>query len=100
MWLIKKFIKKIKIFNVKWIFKNKNLQQSRHLKLLKITNIYIRNVSMHFINKFFVWWCFIIYFYFDTTLTFFEPTFFISSMWYYKSKIFLKFIQIFYNDSH
>jgi hypothetical protein len=28
----KKFIQKIRFFNVKWIFKDKNLQQSHHLK--------------------------------------------------------------------
>jgi len=35
----------------KWIFKNKKLQQSHHLKLLKIKNMHIRKVSMHFTNK-------------------------------------------------
>jgi hypothetical protein len=29
-------MQKIKIFNVKWNFKDKNLQQSHHLKFLKI----------------------------------------------------------------
>jgi hypothetical protein len=32
----KKSMQKIKIFNVKWTLKNKNLRQSHHLKLLKI----------------------------------------------------------------
>jgi len=47
-------MQKIKFFNVKWIFKDKNLQQSHHLQFLKIKNIYIRKVSMHFSNKFFM----------------------------------------------
>jgi hypothetical protein len=46
MWLIKKFMQKN--------FKNKNLQQSCHFKFLKIKKIYIRKVSMHFTNKFFI----------------------------------------------
>jgi hypothetical protein len=32
MWLIKKFMQKIKIFSVKWDLKDKNLQQSCHFK--------------------------------------------------------------------
>jgi hypothetical protein len=36
---------------MKSTFKNKNLQQSHDLKILKIKNIYIKKVSMHFI-----WW--------------------------------------------
>jgi hypothetical protein len=47
-------MQKIKIFNVKWILKDKNLHQSCHFKLLKIKNIYIRKASMHFTNKFFI----------------------------------------------
>jgi len=38
----KKNIQKIKCFNVKWIFKDKNLQQSLHLKLLKIKKYILR----------------------------------------------------------
>jgi hypothetical protein len=48
VWLIKKSMQKIKSFNVKWTFKDKNLQQSSHL------NIYIRKVSVHFIEKIFI----------------------------------------------
>jgi hypothetical protein len=44
-------MQKIKFFNVKWILKNKNLQWSCHLELLKIKNMHIRKISMHFINK-------------------------------------------------
>jgi hypothetical protein len=40
---------KDKKFNVKWTLKDKNLQQSCHLK---IENIYPRKVLMHFTNKF------------------------------------------------
>ncbi len=48
-------MQKIKFFNVNlWTFNDKNLQQSHHLKLLKIEKIYIRKVSMHFINKIFI----------------------------------------------
>jgi hypothetical protein len=65
-------------------------------------------VLMHFINKFFIWWCFIFYFlfwhYFDI---FFESTFFmcdkcnvVISKVHYKSIIFLEFIQIFYDNYH
>jgi hypothetical protein len=61
MWLIKKVMQKIENFNVKWILKDKNLQQSCHFKILKIKYIYIRIVSMNFINKLFIWW---FYFYF------------------------------------
>jgi len=43
-----------KIQNVKWIIKDKNLQQSHHLKVLKIKYIHVRKVSMHFTNKFFI----------------------------------------------
>jgi hypothetical protein len=32
MLLIKKSLQKIKIFNVKWTLKDKNLQQSHHLQ--------------------------------------------------------------------
>jgi hypothetical protein len=52
--LIKKFMQKIKFFNVKWTLKNKNLQQSHQLKEFKLKNTYIIKVSMHFINKFFI----------------------------------------------
>jgi hypothetical protein len=31
--------------------KDKNLQQSCHLKLLKFKNMYIKKVTMHFTNK-------------------------------------------------
>jgi hypothetical protein len=34
-------MQKIKFFNVKWILKDQNLQQSCHLKLLRVKNIYI-----------------------------------------------------------
>jgi hypothetical protein len=55
-----------------------NFQQSYHLKLLKIKNTYIRKVTMHFTNKFSIWWCFILFYlfshYFDIFL---ESTFFI-----------------------
>ncbi len=47
-------MQKIKFFNVKWTIKEKKLQQSCHLKLLKIKNIYIKKVSIHFTNKFFI----------------------------------------------
>jgi hypothetical protein len=33
---------------------DKNLQQSHHLNLLKIKNIYIKKVSMNFTNKIFI----------------------------------------------
>jgi hypothetical protein len=50
----KKTMQKINFLNVKWNLKDKNLQQSHHLKILKIKNIYIRKVSMHFTNKFII----------------------------------------------
>jgi hypothetical protein len=57
----------IKFLNVKWIFKNKNLQQSHHLKLLKIKNIYIKKFQcMSPINSSFHGTLFL-NFYFDTT---------------------------------
>jgi hypothetical protein len=34
----KKSMQKIKFFNVKWTFKDKNLQQSHHLKLKILKN--------------------------------------------------------------
>jgi len=34
-------MQKIKVFNVKWNLKDKNLQKSRHLKLFKIKVIHI-----------------------------------------------------------
>ncbi len=61
MWLIKKSMQKIKILNVKWIFKDKTLQQWCHLNLLKIKIKYIKKVSIHFSKKFFIWWCFILF---------------------------------------
>jgi len=51
--IIKKSMQMIKFFNVKWTFKNKHLQQSHHLKHLKIIYI-LGNFSMHFTNKFFI----------------------------------------------
>jgi len=78
MWLIKKFMQKIKIVNVKWTFENTNLQQSCHLELLKFLNIHVKKVSMHFTNKLFIWQCFIFNFYFDI---FFESIFFIFFLW-------------------
>ncbi len=47
-------MQKIKQFNVKWTLKDKNLQQSHHLKLLKKKDIHIFKNSMHFIDKFFI----------------------------------------------
>jgi len=47
-------MQKIQNLNVKWIFKDKNLQQSHHLKVLKIKHIHVRKVPMHFNNKFFI----------------------------------------------
>ncbi len=48
-------MQKIKFFNVNlWTFNDKNLQKSQYLKLLKIKYIYIKKVSMHFINKIFI----------------------------------------------
>ncbi len=47
-------MQKIIISNLKWTFKDKNLQQSHHLKLLRTKIIYIKKVSMHFTNKFFI----------------------------------------------
>jgi hypothetical protein len=47
-------MQKIIISNVKWVLKDKNLQQSHHLKLLKIKKIYTRKISMHFTNNFFI----------------------------------------------
>jgi len=45
-------MQKIQNFNVKWTLKDENLQLSHHLNLLKITNIHIKKVSMHFISNF------------------------------------------------
>ncbi len=50
----KKSMQKSKNLNVKWTLKDKNLQQPCHLNFLKIKNIYIRKVSMHFANKIFI----------------------------------------------
>jgi len=96
MQLIKKSMQKIKFFNMKWIFKDKNLQQSHHLKLLKFKyiHIYIRKVSMHFINKFFI--------FLSPHISFFlcdKHNIFISKF-PYKSIIFLEFIKKIYDDSH
>jgi len=44
-------MEKIQNFNVKWILKTENLQLSHHLNLLKIRNIHIKKVSMHFISN-------------------------------------------------
>jgi hypothetical protein len=73
-------------------------------KFFKNKKTYIRKISMHFINQFFIWWCFI--FYFDTTLMYFlSPHFSFSlcdkcnvviSKVHYESRIFLKFIQFFF----
>jgi hypothetical protein len=38
-------MQKIKSFNVKWTFKDKNLQQPCHLKLLKIIYIYLESFN-------------------------------------------------------
>jgi hypothetical protein len=46
--------KRLNFLNVKWTFKDKNYKQSRHFKLLRIKNTYIRKVLMHFTNKFFI----------------------------------------------
>ncbi len=47
-------MQKIRNFNVKWIFKDKNFQQAHHLKNLNIKNTYIKKVSKKFVNKFFI----------------------------------------------
>jgi hypothetical protein len=35
-------MQKTKTFNVKWTLKDKNLQKSCHLKIIKIKNIYLK----------------------------------------------------------
>jgi hypothetical protein len=102
MWLIKKFMQKIKFFNVKWILKDTNLQQSRHFKLLKFENTSLINSSFDDVLIF--------NFYFDITLTYFLSSHFsfflcdkcsvVISKVHYKSIIFLEFIQKLYDDSH
>jgi hypothetical protein len=102
-------MQKIKIFNMKWTFKDKNLQQLHPLKLLKTKNIHIRKVSMHFTNKF-SFHNVLFYFYFDIPLTLFLSPHF-SFFWcdkhsvviskiHYKSIIFLGFIHKDYDDSY
>jgi hypothetical protein len=102
---------KIKFFNVKRILKDQNLQQSCHLKLLAIKNIYIRKLSMHFSLIIFSFDDVLFFnFYFDITLTYFLNPHFsfflcdkhsvVISKVHYKSIIFLAFIQKIYDDSH
>jgi hypothetical protein len=100
-------MQKIKNFNVKWALKDKNFQQAHHFKKLNIKKIYIKKVSMHFTNKFLLM---MLYLFIDTTLTYFLSPHFsiflcdkhgvVISKVHYKSIIFLKFIQFFYDDSH
>jgi hypothetical protein len=45
-------MQKINFFNVEWILKNKHLQQSHHLKLFKIKNIFTKKVSVHLLINF------------------------------------------------
>jgi hypothetical protein len=71
MWLINKYMQKINFFNVKWYFKDKNLQQSRHLKLWKIKNIYIRKFQWNSLINYSFDVALFFYFYFDTTLIYF-----------------------------
>jgi hypothetical protein len=61
----------VKTFNVKWTLKDKNLQQSHHLKYFKLKiNILAKFQCISLINSSFDdALCF--YFYFDITLTFF-----------------------------
>jgi hypothetical protein len=103
-------MQKIKFFNVKWTFKYKNLQQSHHFKHLKIKNIYIRKVSMHFKKNSSFDDALFYFIYFDTTLTYFLNPHFsffmcdkrnvVISKVHYKSISFLEFIQKIYDDSH
>jgi hypothetical protein len=103
-------MQKIKFFNVKWTFKDKNLQQSCHLKF--------KNLKLYILRKF---QCTslinssnddaLFYFiYFNTTLTYFLSQHFsffqcdrcsvVMSKVQYESIIFLEFIQKIYDDSH
>jgi hypothetical protein len=47
-------MQKIKNLNVKWTLKDKTLEQSCQLNILKIKIIYIKKVSIHLSNKFFI----------------------------------------------
>ncbi len=64
---------------MKWILKDTNLQQLHHFKKL-IKNIYIKKVSMHFTNKFFISWFIFLFLFFDTTLTHFLSQHFLFFM--------------------
>jgi hypothetical protein len=59
MWLIKKSIQKIFKKNVKWTSKDKFYNNHVIFIKQKIRKIYIKKISMHFINQLFIWWCFI-----------------------------------------
>ncbi len=70
MWLIKKFMQKIKNFNVKWTLKNKNLQQPPHFIKFKLKKYILKKFQcISLIN--FSFHDFFLIFNFNTILTFF-----------------------------
>ncbi len=103
-------MQKIRIFNVKWTFKDKNFQQAHHLKILNIKKYILGKFQcILLINSLFDDVLFI-YLFFDTTLTYFlsphNPFFLcdkcgvVISKVHYESIIFLEFIQFFNVDFH
>ncbi len=64
-------MQKFNNFNEEWILKDKNLQQSHHLKLIKINIYTLGKFQCTSLIKFSFDDALFFNFYFDTTLTFF-----------------------------
>lgn len=99
MQLVKKTLWKLGDFNLKLTINDKKWLKSWHNEI-NLKNC-IGRISIHFIIKFFVWWCLIFKFYFDTTMTYFlycmcdRWTIIISKVHYDESTLYLEFIHIF-----
>jgi hypothetical protein len=71
MWLVKKFRKTFKDFNVKWNTNCKKWWKSQCVKFLNMKKNYIGKISMHLTIKLFILWWLFFNFNFDITMTYF-----------------------------